>query len=511
MKMSNGELKSLFYITKALSLSIYVIRFVTEQFNIIDKIPSTAKIVDVNTRQIWTDAALTKEIGTRCEKFLAWGAASNSHVILSNENSTEMLLNILAVWSLGATAVPISSTYKTNEIDHQADALAPSLILIDGKVYTNSPSTHPAKKRLISNASIDQSILLVLVTSGTSGTPKRVAISEAAFLNRMNLNISNIGTSTLSKTLVLLPLHFGHGLIGNTLTALFAGGTVYLGATKDIDGISKLGSLIDELEITFLSSVPSLWRMALKLSPPPKTDCLQRIHFGSEPVSSDLWRAIDKWGGAAETFNMYGMTETSNWISGTSGKEADFVTGSVGQPWGGQFALLLDNGTISTTPEPDELGEILIKSPSVMTGYLGNEKDTQNTFRDGWFLTGDLGKLDAKGQLRIVGRLKNQINCAGIKVSIEEVDQLLERHPDVSEACSFAAPDPISGEVVAAAVVLNKETELSAATLQSWCRNQIHKEAVPALIWIVHSLAKTSRGKLDRKSVQEQMLNQVET
>ncbi len=474
----------------------------SKQYNLSEKLPAAATVVDSTTGQSWSGSALIEKITERSSQLSALGACSNSNVIISNENAFELLLDILSIWHMNSTAVPISTSYTSGEISRLIKALNPSLVLVDGQQIL----VPGAEKQSRANNPPKDYIQLILVTSGTSGEPKLVVVSEAALSQRLMLNIQHIGVPTLRNTLVLLPLHFGHGLIGNTLTALFAGGTVFLGVKTDMQGMSKLGEIIDDLRITFLSSVPSIWRMVLKLSKPPQTSCLQRVHIGSEPLSSELWQSTGQWCGEAETVNMYGMTETANWISGASGSDSDYVAGSVGHPWGGEFALRTEQGEHITPETSEQPGEILIKSPSIMTEYFGNEEETLSAFKDDWFLTGDLGEFDKKGSLRIIGRLKNQINCAGNKVSVEEIDQLLEKHPEVLEACSFAAPDEIAGEVVAAAVVLKEQSNLSIEDLQQWCRGHIRKEAVPTKMWAVASLAKTARGKLDRKAVQKTML-----
>jgi acyl-CoA synthetase (AMP-forming)/AMP-acid ligase II len=336
------------------------------------------------------------------------------------------------------------------------------------------------------------------MTSGTTSEPKGVVISHQALRERLRLNVELIGSGRLRHALQLLPLHFGHGLIGNALTPLAAGGALHLALPPGIAGLAALGQVIDRHGISFLTSVPSLWRVALKVSKPPEGGTLARVHVGSERLPAALWRAISEWTGGANVFNMYGMTEASNWIGGIGGREADFADGAVGVPWGGEFRVRGDDGRMSRSGS----GEVLIRSPSTMTGYLDDAAATARALEDGWLATGDLGDLDARRGLRIVGRVKHQVNNAGIKVSMEEVERLLESNDDVEEACAFSVADPVSGEVAAAAVILKPRSALDGAALRRWCEGRIRREAVPAVVHVADALPRNARGKLDRSAAQ---------
>ncbi|MBO6827904.1 MAG: acyl--CoA ligase, partial [Sneathiella sp.] len=294
-----------------------------------------------------------------------------------------------------------------------------------------------------------------------------------------------------------LPTHFGHGLIGNLLTPLLAGADVMLLSDKTPKGLSGLGSLIDEHEINFLSSVPSFWKMVLRLSKPPLNESLKRVHVGSAPLSTDLWQEIGKWCGTDQVFNMYGITETANWIGGTSLAEGADEDGLIGSVWGG-CALIKDpqTGKINAMGT----GELLIQSPSLMMGYYKQPELTAEVLQDGWFHTGDIGHINRAGKIRITGRQKSEINKAGMKILPEEIDLLLERHEGVQEVCTFGLPDPISGERVAVAVV-SKSTELNSKMLSSWMEPLIRKDAIPEKWFFVSEIPKTDRGKINRDNV----------
>ena len=191
------------------------------------------------------------------------------------------------------------------------------------------------------------------------------------------------------------------------------------------------------------------------------------------------------------------MTEAANWISGGVRPAGD-ADGFVGKPWGGEFRIMRQGAL-----HPEGRGEVAVKSPSMMLGLWGMDTPAKH---EGYALTGDVGELSRDQSLRLVGRLKNEINRGGIKVLAEEVDSLLERHPDVAEACAFGIPDEISGELVGAVVVLNEKADTSDQALIAWCRDHARAEAVPTRIAIVEAIAKTDRGKPARQEIQQQMV-----
>lgn len=337
------------------------------------------------------------------------------------------------------------------------------------------------------------------MTSGTTGDPKGVTHSLETLGERLKLNVSEIGADTLAHTLCPLPLFFGHGLIGNCLTPLYAGKQVFILDRPGLQDLAQFGDLIDRHDISFLSSVPSMWRMVLRLSPKPQTRP-ERVHVGSAPMTAELWTEIEAWSGTTNIFNTYGMTETANWISGGTRPERK-ADGHVGKPWGGEFRVMVDGVT-----RTEGRGEVAVLSPTLMLGLWSG--DGYVSEGETMFMTGDIGELAADQTLRLVGRSKNEINRAGMKVLAEEVDMLLERHPDVIEACAFGIPDPVSGEAVGAVVKLRDGVEVSESQIIGWCRNQARQDAVPHRIAIVSDIEKTDRGKLARIRIQQQMTEQ---
>jgi oxalate---CoA ligase len=463
----------------------------------------------------WDAATLARQVDRRAAVLAQNGIGQNSILAIAHGGTAHFFADLFAVWKLGATAACLDSTLTAKEIANVVEFAKADAILLDGRsdlqdlsvpiwnLDTGAPPASTAIEDI--SATIDDVAkdetepALLLFTSGTTGTPKGVVLSAGALARRIQANILAIGASKLSRALVTLPTFFGHGLIGNSLTPLFAGGIIIL-HPRGMALMNNLGALIDQHRVTFMSSVPSLWRLALTASEPPKGTTLQRVHVGSAPLSAGLWSDIAKWTNT-EVVNCYGITETANWIGGASSKTDDFADGLVGRMWGGEAGVITEDGAIASQGD----GEIVIRSGCVMSGYLKREDLTQAAFKDGWFRTGDHGSIDKDHRIWITGRLKDEINRGGFKVQPAELDTLLESHPAVAEACAFGVPDPTGGEAVAAAIKLQPGKTISAMRLQSWCAERLRRAAVPEHWFFVPEIPRTPRGKVSRDVVRRML------
>jgi acyl-CoA synthetase (AMP-forming)/AMP-acid ligase II len=458
----------------------------------------------------WDAPTLALEIERRAAFLGQMGIGRGSLVAIAHGGSARFFADLFATWRVGATAACLDGALTDAELSVVVEFARPALLLADRAELpcdlsipvlrlADVPSGGPAAE-LEPNA---DEPALVLFTSGTTGAPKGVVLSFGALAARLALNAKAIGNAVFARTLVTLPTHFGHGLIGNALTPLVAGGEIVLHPIG-MPLARDLGQIIDKHDITFMSSVPALWRLALKLAHPPSGRSLARVHVGSAPLSVDLWSDIVNWS-RADVVNCYGITETANWIAGASSQADGIVDGSVGRPWGGVAAVVNDGGEIQPAGE----GEIVVRSPALTSGYLGRPDLTAAVLRNGWYHTGDRGVVDASGQIRLTGRIKDEINRAGFKVQPAEIDRLLESHPAVAQACAFALTDPVGGEAVAVAVRLVNDGDSNAESLRSWCRERLRREAVPEKWFIVDDIPHNARGKISRDAVRRMLTREM--
>jgi acyl-CoA synthetase (AMP-forming)/AMP-acid ligase II len=458
-------------------------------------------IEDIGLGVRWDCATLADEVERRARALAQCGIGRPAVVAIAHGGTARFFADLLATWRLGATAACLDPALTAHERTTLLAFLRPAIVLVDEAAVATAGWRQAALGDLASGNGVTAGIAadpsdpaLILFTSGTTGTPKGVVLSFGAILERIRLNVGVIGKPTLARVLVTLPTSFGHGLIGNALTPLLSGGTIVL-PRRGLPLAQTLGQLIDDHRITFLSSVPALWRLALKLGRPQEGASLLRVHVGSAPMPTQLWRDVVAWS-RAEVVNCYGMTETANWFAGASSRDG-IADGLVGKPWGGEAVVLNDDGVREASGE----GEILVRSSCLMSGYLDRPELTAAAMQDGWFRTGDRGSIDRDGRIRLTGRIKEEINRAGLKVQPAEVDAMLENHPAVMEACAFGIDDAISGELVAVAVRLAPGATETAESLRQWCRQRVRHELVPERWFLVDEIPRTIRGKLDRDAV----------
>jgi acyl-CoA synthetase (AMP-forming)/AMP-acid ligase II/pimeloyl-ACP methyl ester carboxylesterase len=460
-------------------------------------------IHDIGLDVRWDSAAFARQVNRRAALLSKTGVGRGSIVGILHNGTAHFFADLFAVWKVGATAACLDSLLTDAELEVITDFARPTLLLAGRgtrAIKLSTPIVELETARTVDlNFTPDlhpDDPALVLFTSGTTGNPKGVVLSFRALLARISTNIGVIGKATLARTLVALPTHFGHGLIGNSLTAFVSGGEIVLhplGASL----ASNLSQIIDQHAITFMSSVPALWHLAKSHSSRALArSSLMRVHVGSAPLSAQLWSEIVVWSGA-EVVNCYGLTETANWVAGASSKVDGIAEGLIGRCWGSTIAVADDDGNV----QPTGRGEIVVKTPSLMTGYLNRPDQTAAAVRDGWYYTGDRGSVDAAGRIYLTGRIKDEINRGGMKIQPAEIDVLLTRHPAIAEACSFGIPDPVSGQAVAALVRLVKGATVTPESLHAWCRERLRQTAIPERWIVVDEIPKNARGKVNRATV----------
>src|SRR5260370_347736 len=215
-------------------------------------------IEEIETGLRWDAAVLGAEIGRRVARLLRLEVVRSSRVAIACGGGADFFADLLAVWSLGATAICLDPALTLSERENVLAFAKPDVVLIarDTSIrHTHAWTAGPPEPG---------DPALVLFTSGTTAAPKGVLLSFGAIAARIASNVAQVGEGALARTLITLPTHFGHGLIGNALTPLLSGGTVVMPPSGTALA-NDLGRLIDRYRIGFLTSVPALWRMALRI------------------------------------------------------------------------------------------------------------------------------------------------------------------------------------------------------------------------------------------------------
>ncbi len=472
-------------------------------------------IIDYKDNYEWEANRLRNEILKRVSLLCKCKIRAGNKVAILHGGSAAFFADLFATWQIGACAICLNPALTEPEIKNIVNFVTPDLLLIGKQTHLPKNIGIPSlqteteiktegilsSKIVRTNSKLDHDAL-ILFTSGSTGEPKGVVHTFRSLLSRIILNQLHIGDEVLKNTLCVLPTHFGHGLIGNCLTALLSGKRLVLNSGIDLQRASALGRIIDEYDITFMSSVPALWKLVLRVSDSPQKETLRRVHIGSAPLSREIWQQVIKWAKTKDVVNMYGITETANWLGGASAQEFEPLDGLIGKMWGGFAAVQTEEGELL----PNGEGEILVQTPSLMKEYYHRSDLTRKILHNGWFLTGDNGRIDKNGTMWLTGRKKYEINRAGIKIQPEDIDILLETHEAIQEACAFKIPNAITGESVGVAISLIEEAKVDVAGLRSWCAERLVDEKVPEKWFIVNVIPKTDRGKINRNNVAKQCL-----
>lgn len=462
----------------------------------------------------WDKAAIRREVLLRVHAYLAAGIEPGDRVLIHFGNCLEFFAELLAIWEVGGCAIPVDARLTPFEVEKLANAAEARFHIFDDDTpvsalnalaHSRSRHTHDLGKHPIDGQTLAASPVhprldddaLILFTSGSTGNPKGVVHTHRSLLARWVSLEQCLGLEPYQRTLCVLPTHFGHGLICNCLYPWLSGCDLFIAPPFKAELIMHLGSLIDEFQISFMSSVPSVWNLALKVAAPPERGSLKRVHVGSAPLSENTWTQIQQWSDTQDVFNAYGITETGSWVAGTTGGPVIPESGLVGQPWGATIRVMDQDCRC----RPNETGMVWLHTPALMKGYFQRQDLTDAAVHKGWFMTGDIGLIDDRGRLFLKGRERDEINKGGMKIFPADIDEVVEQFPLVTDVCSFAFEDDFYGENVGLAVVLENRDEQSAFGLYQWLEQHLAEHKHPARWYLLDEIPRTSRGKINRDSV----------
>jgi len=451
------------------------------------------------------------------------GIAGTDRVATVVPDGPEALTAFLAVSDV-ATAAPINPSLLQNEfeahllnvratslvtsleIDSPAVRAAVSLGLLVLRLRTgDGPAGAFSLERLAASSrnpafdaeTGDEDVALVLTTSGTTARPKVVPLTHASISASMVSIARSLELTSADRGIVIMPLFHVHGLIGAALSSLSAGASLVCPATG-FDA-PRFFPLAAESAPTWYTAAPTM-HQAIVSRADQHRDLIAGIELRvvrscSAALPSTTRVALERTF-RAPVVEAYGMTEAAHQIASTPLQLDAQKPGSVGVPTGTTVAIL--DPETARVLEAGETGEVAIRGPSLTAGYENAPAANAAAFVDGWFRTGDQGRMDADGYVFLTGRLKEIINRGGEKVSPAEVDETLLAHPSIAQACAFALPDGRLGEAVGAAVVLKRGSAVSERELREFAAERMAAFKVPARVVFVDELPKTPTGKVQR-------------
>ncbi len=449
----------------------------------------------------------------------AFGVAASDRVAISVPNGPIAAIAFLACASRAAAA-PLNPKYRESEFEFYLRDLAPKLLIVtadSGEAVLAAAATVGVKVATIAGAmgeltlgiagvaSADMpnadSAGLLLHTSGTTSRPKVVPISQRNLVQSARNIATSLALTDADRSLNVMPLFHIHGLMAGLLAPLSVGATVV--ATAGFDAFAFFNQLAT-FAPTYYTAVPTMHQMIIdrgQRRPEAAAANLRFIRSSSASLPSSVLEQLEALFGAP-VLEAYGMTEATHQMCVNPLPPGQRKPRSVGLPTGIELAVLDESGA---SVAAGATGQVAIKGRTVVASYQDNPQATADAFRNGWFLTGDEGYLDADGYLYLTGRLKELINRGGEKISPLEVDEALLRHESVAQAVTFAVAHRKLGEDVAAGVVLRAGAEVTERELKDFLSLTLAAFKVPRSIVFLEELPKGATGKLQRIGLAERL------
>jgi long-chain acyl-CoA synthetase len=457
------------------------------------------------------------------------GLEPGDRVMVMMANGPEVGISYGALWRAGAVITPAIFLLSQDELNHiLRDSEARAVITTPEFVGTIKAaaegidsvkwiiSTGEEEDGVISMSSLetaapgdivpraDEDLSALMYTGGTTGRAKGVMLSHLNWWHAGKAGFEASHVPGINRTLVCLPLSHSFGLLVSVVGLhRTQKQTTILQRWPDAN---EMLPLLAEHKVQEAPLVPSIIQMLLML--PLEEHDLSEFKYivsGASPLAPEVAREFERRVPSVEIREGYGLTETA--ASFTVNPPGARKIGSVGKPMRGFDIRLVDEDDNEVAE--GEVGEVTVKSPSIMQGYWKSPETTEETLKGGWLHTGDMGRLDDEGYLYIVDRKKDLILRGGFNVFPRDVEDALVEHPAVAVAGVVGKPDELRGEEVVAFVQLAPGQEATSEELIEFARGRLGKYKYPREVRIVDSVPLTPVGKIDRKVIRAQVLEEA--
>ncbi len=433
---------------------------------------------------------LELRVDAQARQLAEQGIKFGDRVALRLPPGVEHIVALHALWRLGACVAPIHLRLSEGEAAAQLARVAPKL-LIDERFVRNPGLGLPAPP--LRAAPQDRAApALILFTSGTSGRPKAAVLGFGNLEDSARASRERLGTDASDRWLLCLPL-FHVGGLSIVVRAAWDGAAIVLHPQFDVAAVDRA---IESGAVSRVSLVPTtLKRLLDRRVGRPAPQSLRTVLIGGAAASAELLGLARSsgWPVAAS----YGLTETASQIA--TATPTDPSDGRVGRALPGSRVRVV--GVEGEELEVGEEGEIQVAGPTVFAGYLDDPGATAQAFDGRWFRTGDIGRVEPDGSLRVIDRRTDLVVSGGENVYPAEVEAALLDHADISECAVWRRPDADLGHRLVAWIVSAADTAPSAEALRAHCRQRLAAYKVPREFEVVPALPRNAMGKVVRKGL----------
>ena len=456
--------------------------------------------------------------------FTKLGLKPEDRVAVQIGKSPEALAVYAACVQAGLVFLPLNTAYTASEVsyfvensgarlllcdDTKAEALAPvaaatgaalETLNDDGSgSFTDLANPMPTSFPTVVRTEAD--LAAFLYTSGTTGRSKGAMLTQGNLLSNTQALLGEWAFTANDTLLHALPIFHTHGLFVATNIALLAGSKILFVPKFDPDTMIRLMS-----KATTMMGVPTFYTRLLDDARFTKdlTSHMRLFISGSAPLLAETHLQFEARTGH-RILERYGMTETN--MNTSNPYTGERRAGTVGFPLPGVELKITDRQTGATLPQ-GEIGEIEVRGPNVFQGYWQMPEKTAEELREnGFFITGDLGKIDEDGYLHIVGRNKDLIISGGYNIYPKEIELLLDNEAGVLESAVVGVPHPDFGETVVGVVVAEKGVELDLDQLKQNISGSLARFKQPQKLFVVDELPRNTMGKVQKKALREAYKN----
>ncbi|HQT77141.1 MAG: acyl-CoA synthetase [Rhodospirillales bacterium 20-64-7] len=464
----------------------------------------------------WSFNALNLAADRVAGHFASLGIRPGDRIAAYGRNSDAYYIAFLACLRGGFVHVPVNYALTGEELSYILGQSGSCLVLsgaglegnLDGTGVRSMPldslipiALDPAAPAAPDPDLDDDSLAQIVYTSGTTAAPKGAMMSHKAMMSQYYSVIHNMDYAETDRALAALPLYHTAQTHAFTTPQLLVGARTILIESPVPELVLRL---IEQERITSFFAPPTVWISLLRHPDFATRDLasLEKIYYGASimpvPVLQELRERLPKAG----PYNCYGQTEIAPAATVLLPHQHDARPASCGRP-------MLNVETRVVDPDMNDVkpgvhGEIVHRSPHLLTGYWNKPAETAEAFAGGWFHSGDVGYFDDEGYLYIVDRIRDVINTGGVLVASREVEEVLFTHPAVSEVAVVGLPDPKWIEAVTAFVVLRAGHAVEAETLLEHARAHLAGFKLPKKLVFVDNLPRNTAGKLLKRELRKQ-------